>query len=207
MRGTRAARRRPNAAPERDGRELPASRDARDADARRRHARARVAGRLSRRLLRGLQAAHRGAAARVAGVHPQARADAVRAVESGVGRRRRGRHRPSHPSHPSAEAGHPSAAREVRGAPSFVAARPQPPAVGVLRDPGSRRRPRRALHEGPSRGHRRPGRRRARDRDHGSVRRCPCRSGRRVRRVAPTAISSGWPSSRARRSATRCSNT
>ena len=112
-----------------------------------------------RGLLRGGQGARRQAHAPGAGVHPQARADAVRPRQPGLDPRRRHRPRLPRALHGAAQAGHDRAARGARRAPALDAARPQPAALGVLRHRGPRRRPDRLLRQGAPRRGRRPGRR------------------------------------------------
>ena len=117
------------------------------------------AGYTRRGLLRGGQGARRQAHAHGGGVHPQARADAVRPRQSGLDPRRRHRPRLPRALHGPAQAGHARAARGARGAAAFDAARPQPPALGVLHHRGPGRRPDRLLRQGASQRRRRPGRR------------------------------------------------
>ena len=89
-------------------------------------------GLFRRGLLRGGQGARRQAHAHGGGVHPQARADAVRPRQPGLDPRRRHRPRLPRALHGAAQAGHDRAARGARRAAALDAARPQPAALGVL---------------------------------------------------------------------------
>ncbi len=92
-------------------------------------------------------------------VHAQAGADALRPVQPGLGGRRGHRPGAPHPPHHAAQARQQHPAAAVRGAAAFDAARPQPPAVGVLRHRRAAQRRGGAVHQGAPCAARRPGRR------------------------------------------------
>ena len=192
-----------DATPERDRQRLPAPGNRRDADACRLAAPLPAARRLQGQLVRGRQGAPGQAPAPGAGVHAQAGEHALRPGQPGVDRGRRHRPRLPHTPHRAAQARHAGAAGSAGRAAAFQPARPQPPAVGVLRHRGPGRRHDGLLHQGAPCGHRRPGRRGAGQRH---ARHHADTARRQVAARAPPATSTSWawPSCWARPPPTRC---
>ena len=153
-----------------------------------------------------VKAAHHRPHASGRGVRAQARADALRAVEPGVGGRRRRRHRLPHPQGHAVQARHLPPAGAAGRPPAFEPARSQPAAVGVLRHRGPADRAAGHLRQGAPRRGRRAGRRGAGQGDlrhhAGAAARSSCRAG-----SAATSTSWASPSLRPRPCRTRCSST